>query len=612
MSRWTSGLAAASLVGAASLGELALWIALGAAGDVAWTLGATLAAAAVAAGIALGSSFVLSGPLAAAAGAAVALWPFAMHAVHRSGAPGALLLPLSLAAAALGGALAAAVARRPAWLAALGVAAAVAAAPAALALWSARSPARPDPPPAAASDVVLLVLDTTRRDHLSLYGHPEKTTPEIDALARSARVYDDAWSAAPWTAPSHASMFTGLLPAEHDVDGTDAPPLPSGLRTLAGALRDAGYRTAGFVANPNLLSPGWSRDFDVWEPPWIRGSHTLVLLANTLLRGDSDPWQQNRTTGTTARVLAGARRWWAANEGAHRFLFLNVLDPHAPYRAPPADVERFVRGRDCERGRLISDGGFYEYAHTRIAPADRACIAALYDAELHAMDREVGAFFRWVEERGELHRTLVVITSDHGERLGESGHVGHLFEMDQHLLRVPLIARHPETLPPGRVGERVMLTGLPGFVLAHQGLPVPDAMARWSFPVAAGRPAVAQHRHFGWYFDRIRAEDPGFDFSPQRGDWTAVADGDLLLRWSPEQGIDAAQLYDTAADPELAHDLAAARPDDVAALRAIAEALPRFGDATDRARAAPLDPEQARRLRELGYLRDDAETGRAR
>jgi arylsulfatase A-like enzyme len=470
--------------------------------------------------------------------------------------------------------------------------------PAGAIAWRARPPARPLPS-SSGPDIILLVLDTTRRDHLSLYGYPEPTTPALDAFAATARVYEDAWSVAPWTSPSHASLFTGLLPAEHDTDGIDAPPLPQELVTLAGLLRDAGYRTAGFAANPNLHAEGWSRDFDVYRPPWVRGAHSLVSHLNAWLYDLNDPWRADRTT---ERVFADARAWWEANDGGRRFLFLNVLDPHVPYRAPPADLARFTRGRNCAPARRIAGGARYQYADTEIAPAVRACIRALYDAELYGMDREVGAFFAWLEERGELDPTLVAVTSDHGERLGEGGHVGHLLEMDQHLLRVPLILRHPQTLSPERVQRRVSLTGLPGFLLEQAGVRAPDVMARRSFGAANGGLAVAQHRHFGWYLARIEASDPAFDTSPFHGDWLAVADDQFLLRWSPAQGQESAQLFDYRDDPDLSRDLGAERPAARDALLRVARSLPAFPGAPPDPTRPPLDPEARARLRALGYV----------
>jgi arylsulfatase A-like enzyme len=593
--------AAAAWVALLSLAELALWSRAGLGGDAGAIVAATLALAAAAGLVAAALARVVRPELAAGVGAGLALWPFAAHVVAMNRVQGGAALGIALALAAFGGAVASALARHPRAPVLTALAAVLALAPVGLAALRGATPARPDAAPGAGvepPDVVLIVLDTTRRDHLSLYGYPEPTTPHLDALARRAQVYDDAWSVSPWTSPSHASLFTGLLPAEHDADGVDAPPLPAGLATLPGVLRDAGYVTGGFAANPNLHAPGWSRDFDVYEAPWIAGAHTLVRPLNAWLGSGSDPW---KVDDATRRVLADARRWWAANDDAPRFLFVNVLDPHGPYLAPPDDIERFVRGRDCRRAAEISYGGRYEYADTRVTRAERACIAALYDAELHAMDRELGAFFDWLAGRGELDAALVAVTSDHGERLGESGHVGHLLEMDQHLLRVPLIVRYPPVLAPERISDRVLLTGLPGFVLGLIGVRPPAAMARRSFHATRGEPAVAQHRNFGWYLSRIQKDDAAFDVAPFAGDWLAVADDRFLLRWSPSQGPDSAELFDYRLDADLAHDLADERPEALEALREIARGLPAFPEAPSAGARAPLDPQLRERLRDLGY-----------
>jgi arylsulfatase A-like enzyme len=451
-----------------------------------------------------------------------------------------------------------------------------------------------------APDIVFLVMDTTRRDHLSLYGYPYETTPRLDALAVEARVYDDAWSVAPWTSPSHASMFTGLLPAEHDADGRDSVPLPEGLQTLPGLLREAGYRTAAFVANPNLHSAGWARDFDVYAAPWIRGKHTLVVLLNEYLRGSGNVWELDPTTGV---IFKQAKRWWSDHDGEPRFLFINLLDPHAPYQAPEPDFKQFVGDRDCKRAAEIANGGVYEYADTTISHHDAMCIASLYDAEIHGMDRQMGEFFDWLAERSELDDTLLVITSDHGERLGEGGHVGHLLEMDQHLLRVPLIIRHLEMVAPERIRRRVQLTGLPGLVLSLVGAEMPELMEARSLDKYWDEHSVAQHRNYEWYLKRIRAADPDFDDTPYKGDWMAVVGRRFMSIWSTEQGPDSARLFDYRLDAALERDVAFQFPKEADRLREIGRKLPGFGEMPPQENNEELDPEIQRRLKALGYVK---------
>ena len=374
---------------------------------------------------------------------AAASWLFLEHLLRFTGLRGGEGAWLSvLLALPVAGALCLLSMRRPGLVLALGVSG-VSLVLVGVGEWQSRPEARP-PPSRGGPDVVFLVMDTTRRDHLSLYGYPHETTPKLDALAADARIYEDAWSVAPWTSRVTPRCSRGCFPRSMMRTAMMQSRSPM-VRRPCPVLRDAGYRTAGFAANPNLHSAGWSRDFDLYGAPWIRGKHTLVAPLNQLIRGAGDPWKLDLDSGI---VLKQAMRWWRDNEDGRRFLFINLMDPHAPYQAPEQDRQKFVGDRDCTRAAMIARGGRYEYADTTITHDEALCIAALYDAEVHTMDRQIGEFFDWLAERGELGRTLVVITSDHGERLGEGGHVGHLLEMDQHLLRVPLILRYPERLGP--------------------------------------------------------------------------------------------------------------------------------------------------------------------
>ena len=168
-----------------------------------------------------------------------------------------------------------------------------------------------------------------------------------------------------------------------------------------------------------------------------------------------------------------------------------------------------------------------------------------------------------LETLGLWEDTLLVVTSDHGERLGEGGRLGHLMAMDPHLLRVPLFVRHPERVAPGRVTERVQLTGLPGFLLETAGIEAPEIMASRSLSRRAGEPAVAQHRSWDWYVERIHRQDPDFDASPHLGDRVLVADDEYALLHSPERGAGAAQLAElgSSARQEASEAQAAARRD---------------------------------------------------
>jgi arylsulfatase A-like enzyme len=453
-------------------------------------------------------------------------------------------------------------------------------------------------------------MDTTRRDHLTLYGYPRPTSPHLAAFARRAAVYDDAWSVAPWTPSSHASMLTGLLPAWHGVDGETEPPLPADLLTLPEVLHDAGYRTAGFTANPNLIGPGWDQGFEVYRPPWLRGLHSLIEPLNFFTTGTRDIW---RGSDMTARVLRSARRWWgrAGHDGDRgpggdhpRFLFINLLDPHRPYAPPPRDYRTFLGATAPAEAYAVDQDPVTYHLKPGLNSRQRELLTGLYDAEIAAMDREIGRFLGWLAQRGELDRCLLVVTADHGERLGERGLVGHDLVMDEFLLRVPLLVRYPPAVPAGRVGRRVQLDGLPGYILHVAGVPAPPAMAASALQHPGRALAVAQYEDPQWFLDRMAQRDRRFDPAPYRGDWDFVAGERFAYVWSPWRARASGRLIDMAADPGWSRDAAPEHPEIARALDAVAERLPLFHrpEGGEAAAARALDRQEIEHLRSLGYV----------
>lgn len=541
---------------------------------------------------------------------AFVLLPYADHASRKLGV-GQALGPFATAAIAIGGGGAAVALLRLAWLrSALVVGAGLGAG-----LAVGVSVGGVERPPLAARDahpdVLLIVMDTTRRDRLSLYGHDRPTTPNIDRFAERARIYDDAWSAAPWTPPSHASLFTGLLPAEHGVDGDRLAAFPPDVTSLPHVLQAAGYRTAGLVANPNLLGRGWSRGFDVYAPPWFEGPHSWTPWLNHALMRGRPAWLDD---GTGDRILARAKRWWAAHDDAPRFLFLNFIDPHDPYHPLEQDRSRFLPGLDREASLAVEQDPQHYALDPGIPADDLAVIEALYDAEIRGLDRRLGDLFDWLGARGDLDETVVVLTADHGERLGERGLLGHLLVMDQHLLRVPLVLRHPPRVPAERVPERVQLTDVAAEVLDLAGVPRPPAFeggglsARVARARASEAPslAIAQHADFLWYATQLKSRQPAFEAPRAAHRWTLIADRSHALLWSPDRAEDEATMVALEGDPSWERDLSRERPDLRKRLLEAARSAPRArASALDPSSPAPAEPEMdealRQRLRALGY-----------
>jgi arylsulfatase A-like enzyme len=346
------------------------------------------------------------------------------------------------------------------------------------------SAARAATPAASVPNVLLVVLDTVRADRLSLYGHAAPTSPALAAFARDALVFERAISAAPWTVPSHATLFTGLAPATHGATGEQRV-LRADLDTLAERLRERGFETAAISCNPNVSRAlGFAQGFDEFHEPFREASgeraldRTLVGRALRMARADKG----------AARAVALASAWLDARRARDArpfFLFVNLLEAHLPYDPPRAERERFLaaplRPRVRElTGRTWSGAAYRRIGLRDLAAEDLAQLAALYDAEIAYQDAQLGALLASLRRTGQLDATLVVVVSDHGENLGEHGLVDHVFSIHQTLLHVPLLVRLPGRFAGGvRYPQPVATGSLFATILAETGAPPPSGTAAY-------------------------------------------------------------------------------------------------------------------------------------
>ena len=301
-------------------------------------------------------------------------------------------------------------------------------------------------------DVLVIVLDAVRADHLSAYGYGRLTTPVIDRLAADGVLYRRAISAGTWTVPGHASLLTGRLPSSHGSyraagEMNAATALDSSVATVAERLAAAGYDTAAFLANHAYLDPafGLSRGFRVYETDNLYPAATLIR-----------------------RVTA-----WLDHEARRpAFLFLNVLDAHEPYAAPPP-YDRLFPGRLDHVGNVNR-----EYLRTGQLPAPEVlahCVSQ-YDGELRYMDDQLGRLLAEFQRLGRLDSALVVLTADHGELFGEHGVLGHGTLPWDALVHVPLIVKYPHASRRGIEERPVSLVDVAPTILRVLGLPpLPDA-----------------------------------------------------------------------------------------------------------------------------------------
>jgi arylsulfatase A-like enzyme len=295
--------------------------------------------------------------------------------------------------------------------------------------------------PANAPNVLLLILDTVRASELSVYGYGRRTTPVLEQLAARGMRFDRAIATAPWTLPSHASMFTGRYPFEltvgYDVPLTDEAP------TLAGVLGAAGYRTGGFVANTVYGSylHGLNRGFQRYRDYPLSVSE--VLGASTLNRVLFKVWNAARHDYAEPGVkdadrINGEFLGWLDGVEARRpwFAFLNYFDGHMAYD-PPAPYDRTFLDREPPTRSIYG-----ETRRQRSADEVRGLQDA-YDGAIAFLDAQLGELFAELERRGQLHRTAIIVTADHGEAFAEHGFLDHGASLYLPELHVPLIVRLP-------------------------------------------------------------------------------------------------------------------------------------------------------------------------
>ncbi len=297
-------------------------------------------------------------------------------------------------------------------------------------------------------NVLLIVLDTVRAWSMSAYGYSRPTTPELERWAVGGVRFARAFSTAPWTLPSHASMFTGRWP--HQLSADWLVPLDRKPPVLAEYFRDRGYLTAGFVANTLYCSyeTGLARGFQQYQD--YRVTLGDVMLSSSLakfLMGDRDLWHRLKRKDA-AQVDREFLEWLDRRpKGVPFFAFLNYFDAHDPYQPPaPYDTWFDSTGRS-EYLRMVRAA-----TPARLWPAPAVTGARNgYDGALAYLDVQVADLFAALKQRGLTENTLVVVVSDHGEEFGEHGVYFHGNSLYRASLQVPLMLVLPGRVPAGVV-----------------------------------------------------------------------------------------------------------------------------------------------------------------
>ncbi len=434
---------------------------------------------------------------------------------------------------------------------------------------------KPAPP---RPNVLWIVWDTVRADRLGVYGYEKPTTPNLDAWAKQARVYDDCLSPGSWTVPSHASMFTGLLPSEHGAEwGSEW--LDDKLVTIAELLRDAGYQTFSWTANPHISrDENATQGFEVELHPWDKATEkrareiyeaklaTLPADSEQRRRGEREvnsPWVL-KAAGELAQV--GLSDWLVKRDPQRPyFAFLNYMEAHRPLISSRRHREAVMSPEQVEAsyGAEIDWRSTWGYCFGVVDVPEHKLelLSGAYDAGIHELDTLFGELMRTLEAQGALENTIVVLTSDHGDHLSEHHLLDHQYSVAQVLVRVPLIVKHPPRFAPGREARPVMSMDLFPTLLELAGVPAPRVgvgHARSLLDPAERRARIMQYtKPFERPLIQIRKDFPEHDISAFERGRVAIVD----KPWKLVQQLGGpAELFDLDADPYETRDVADANP----------------------------------------------------
>lgn len=452
--------------------------------------------------------------------------------------------------------------------------------------------AEPDQRP----DIVLIVMDTARPDYLSVYGHPRPTAPFLEEFAKDATVYERAYSTSCWTLPAHASLFTGEAPQVHGADQR-TPSLGPELPTMAERLAAAGWRTGGFSANAWVAkSTGLARGFETFEAHWRRTEAP-------------DPSASEHRTTTAVKA------WLARDDGRPNLLFVNLIEPHAPYRPRWEHAAPFFAletAWEAATQALFPPGRAPNFLTVRhylgrepLRELEWQWMRALYEGDLRHTDAIVKELVQAVDAHRNGRPRLVFVLSDHGENLGDHGHLGHVFNLYDSNLRIVLLARGPGFEPGKREGRLVGIRDLHPTVLAAAGL---DAR-RADGEALDLRGPLPEQRLLSAALDDPRLTIETFpdevEGDPALARHKRALDAAISTRWKVIRGSDGScETFDLLADPREQSPLDCATLDEATrqGLEAWIEMQKarRKGDATPA--SAPQDPATRDALRGLGYV----------
>jgi arylsulfatase A-like enzyme len=451
-------------------------------------------------------------------------------------------------------------------------------------------------------NIVFLTLDTVRADHTSFGGYARDTTPVLNQLSKEWTVYNHLFGASDMTLTTHATMFTGLYPRQHGawhvpIPGSPAGrPLESSFNTLAEVLAANGYSTASIAANAGWFTPffGLTQGFQVSDvhsvmPLERSGTGYVRVLARTLLTPFTGTQDFDLGIRRSAEINSSVFPFLdeLKRRGTSFFLFLNYMDAHTPY-LPPAPFDRQYPGKDpslraSHFAAMEPDGTGKVY---NLTPRERDMLVSQYDGGIAYEDQQVGKLVDKLKSLGLYDNTLILITADHGEHLGDHQLFTHGISVYQSLIHVPLLIKYPHQSGGASVDAPVSQIDFMPTLLATAGIRAPAGLTGLDLrSVSSAPPRILFSASY---------QDHGFNNQTA----TAVISNGFKLIDSTRG---TRELFDLARDPEEQHDLYKVTDPLSRQMRADLDEwkkIPAFRAKQD----AQIDKENLDRLKSLGYV----------
>lgn len=454
-------------------------------------------------------------------------------------------------------------------------------------------------------NILMIVIDAARADHFSCYGYPKKTSPFIDEIAAEGVVYENAISAAGWTLPSHTSMFTGTYVSKHGVHnenhvfGDELPTMPE-------VLQKDGYHTVGFCTNDWLsAATGLTRGFtEFYNYQFSIFKHKAKRFVNSIFNRGKDSWgyQINKDVNSWLKLYDYQKPF---------FMFVHLNELHLPYQLPAPFNSRFLpEGMTYEEASRVNQNPKAFYAGVeKMTERDFEISRGLYDCAINYSDYRINELYQQLKKMNVLDDTLLIITSDHGESIGDHGHFDHYYVLYEALVKVPLIMRYPKVFPSGTRYKELVQTMdfLPTLKeMLHLNDPELNVMQGVPLPPLNSKTGPREFAIAERFKDLagLKKSYPDMDLKHLES-WEL--DRKIAYRTQKYKLISSenydSELYDIESDPNELHNLIHEKKDVAENLQKQIEAWrSTFKAAETEGKAADFDDAMRKRLESLGYL----------